>query len=350
MGDGRFPFSGPFPVPVRFSLAALLVIVAVGCARTAAAPVATTALGPVKPGCPPLPLLDSIALLRDVAALSADSMNGRAIGSVGSAKVRDFLAARFDALGLATIAPGRIHKMPVNSSSERLKGVTFGANVVGLIKGSVYPEQYLVITAHYDHLGVGRAINGDSIYNGADDNGSGTAALAILARHFMRARPAHSLIFAAVDGEESGMWGSRYFVSHPTVPLQQILLNINLDMIGRNVNNELYAAGPGKYPLLAPFVEATADCAPIHLTIGHDRASTGAGNDWTGQSDQGVFHAKGIPFVYFGEEDHPDYHRPSDQADKLMPGFYIGAARTIADFLHRFDVAPVDARLANTGR
>ncbi|MES2307168.1 MAG: M28 family peptidase [Gemmatimonadota bacterium] len=335
---------------LRPTLILPLLLVAAACARGTGQTTMASTIPPTKQGCAPLPMLDSVALLSDVAAISADSMGGRAIGSLGSAKVRDFLAARFDALGLETVAPGRIHKVPVTSTSARLKDVKSGANIVGLIKGSAFPDQYIVVTAHYDHLGIGRPVNGDSIYNGADDNGSGTAALAILARHFLRVRPTHSIIFAAVDGEESGMWGSRFFVSAPTVPLDQILLNVNLDMVGRNVNNELYAAGPGKYPLLTPLLEATVDCAPIHLTIGHDRASAGPGNDWTGQSDQGAFHAKGIPFVYFGEEDHPDYHRPSDHADKLMPAFYVGALRTVADFIRRFDSAPVNARITAAGQ
>lgn len=342
------PFPGHHSVRFRSALLAPLLVVTTSCARTTAAPVAATTVGPVKPGCQPLPLLDSIALLRDVAAISADSMGGRAIGSLGGARTRDFIAARFDALGLETIVPGRIHKVPVSSPSARLNNVPFGANVVGMLRGNVHPEQYIVITAHYDHLGIGRAVNGDSIYNGADDNGSGAAALAILARHFVHARPAHSLIFAAVDGEESGMWGSRYFVATPTVPLDRILIDINLDMIGRNVNNELYAAGPGRYPLLTRLIEATADCARIHLTIGHDQSSAGPEDDWTRQSDQGSFHAKGIPFIYFGEEDHPDYHRPSDHADKLMPWFYVNSTRTVADFIRRFDAAPVDARRTST--
>lgn len=301
---------------------------------------------PAKPGCAPLPALDSVALLHDVAAISHDSMAGRAIGSTGSAKTRDYLASRFDALGLETIAPGRIHVVPVSSPSARLKDVKAGANVVGLIKGSTYPDQYIVISAHYDHVGIGRPVNGDSIYNGADDNASGAASLAILARHFMKHRPAHSIVLAAVDGEESGMWGSRFFVNTPTVPLDKILIDVNMDMVGRNVNNELYASGPNKYPALRPLVEATVACAPITLTIGHDRPADGPGNDWTNQSDQGSFHAKGIPFVYFGEEDHPDYHKPSDHADHLMPAFYVGAIRTVADFVRRFDAAPVNARVA----
>ena len=320
----------------------------IGCAQSPPRTVAS-AVAPGRVGCAPPAALDSAGLIRNVFAISADSMSGRAIGSLGSAKTRDFIAAWFDAIGLATVSPGRIRKVPVTSNSARLKAVKWGANVVGVIRGSLHPDQYIVMTAHYDHVGIGRAIDGDSIYNGADDNASGTAALVTLAKYFFRHPPAHSLIFAAVDGEESGMWGSRAFVSTPAVPLGQILLNVNLDMIGRNVNNELYAAGPGKYPLLTPLLEATSACAPLRLTIGHDGASAGAGNDWTGQSDQASFHAKGIPFVYFGEEDHPDYHRPSDHADKLMPGFYLAAVQTVADFVRRFDLAPVDARIVRSG-
>lgn len=295
-------------------------------------------LPPVAPGCEPIPVLDSATLLRDVFRLAADSMRGRDLGSREGAQARDYLAARFDALGLATLAPGRIHPMAVIPSAR--VNATRGFNVVGMIRGTVAPERYIVVTAHYDHVGVGRPVGGDSIYNGADDNASGAAALAVLADHFRRHPPRHSLVFAAVDGEERGMWGSRHFVDAPTVPLDRILVNVNMDMIGRNADNTLFAAGPGKYPALRPLVEATVRCAPLTLRIGHDTAAP-RGYDWTSQSDQGSFHRKGIPFVYFGVEDHPDYHRPSDTPERLMPGFYVNAVRTVADFIRRFDAAPV---------
>jgi hypothetical protein len=108
-----------------------------------------------------------------------------------------------------------------------------------------------------------------------------------------------------------------------------------MDMIGRNIDNELYAAGPAKYPALRPLVEQTARCAPLTLKIGHDSGS--AGYDWTNQSDQRAFHSKQIPFVYFGVEDHPDYHQPSDTPERLMPGFYVNSVRTVADFVRRVD-------------
>ena len=295
-------------------------------------------------GCPPLPVLDSAGLMRDVFRLAADSMLGRALGSLEGAKARDYLASRLDALGIETLPPGRLHRVPV-SRSPRTGDIDHAFNVVGIIRGSVKPEQYIVVTAHFDHVGVGKPVAGDSIYNGADDNASGSAALVALARHFRSAPPRHSIVFAAVDGEEHGMPGSRGFVDAPTVPLGQILVNVNLDMIGRNARNEVYAVGPGKYPPLRPLVEASAACSPVTLRLGHDAPATGSGDDWTNQSDQDSFHRKGIPFVYFGVDDHPDYHQPSDTPDRLMPGFYVGVVRTVADFIRRFDEEPV-ARVA----
>jgi Zn-dependent M28 family amino/carboxypeptidase len=291
------------------------------------------------PGCPALPALDSAQIMSDIRRLADDSMRGRRVGTPENAKARDFLAARFDALGLETVAGMRIQKW---TSASRRAGTDSirGANVLGMIKGTKTPEEYIVVSAHFDHLGVGRPVDGDSTYNGADDNGSGTVALLALARHFMQARPAHSILFALVDGEESGELGSRAFVAAPPVALEKILIDVNMDMVGRNIHNELYAAGPSKYPQLRPLVEGSVACAPapIILKIGHDSAGR---DDWTNQSDQGAFHAKGIPFVYFGEEDHPDYHRPGDSADHLMPAFLVNAARLVADFVHRFDAQPV---------
>ncbi len=281
--------------------------------------------------CPAPAVIDSASLLRDLSRLADDSMAGRLIGSIGDLKARDYLAARFDALGLETPPGGRLQRIPVNS--DRLPGVAEAWNVVGVVRGTSDPEHYIVITAHYDHVGIGRPVNGDSIYNGADDNASGAAALAVLAQWFQRHPPRHSLLFAAVDGEERGMWGSRALVETPVVPLDRMLLNVNLDMVSRNVKHELYAAGPDRYPAMRPAVEGVAACAPLTLLIGHDTQDAGPGEDWTTQSDHVQFHRKGIPFVYFGVEDHPDYHKPGDEPRHIMPGFYVGAVRTVAAFI-----------------
>lgn len=286
--------------------------------------------------CPAPAVIDSTVLLRDLFRLAHDSMAGRLIGSTGNLKARDYLAARFDALGLEAPATGRLQRVTV--SSPRLPGVHAAWNVLGIVRGTSTPERWIVVTAHFDHVGIGRPVAGDSIYNGADDNASGAAALAVLAQHFQRHPVGHSLLFAAVDGEERGMPGSRGLVEASPVPLAAVALNVNLDMISRNDRNELYLAGPGRHPDLRPVAEAAARCATVTLRLGHDTDAAGPGNDWTMQSDHAQFHRAGIPFAYFGVEDHPDYHRPSDHPEAVMPGFYVDAVRTIAAFIHLYDV------------
>jgi Zn-dependent M28 family amino/carboxypeptidase len=297
------------------------------------------------PACPVV-AIDSAGMLHDVFRLADDSMRGRRVGTPENAKARDFIAARFDALGLDHVAPGRIQ--PFNAATRQ--GGVSGFNVLGTIKGTRFAEQYIVISAHFDHIGaVGpgaecRPSGADSICNGADDNASGVAAVLALARVFEREPPRHSVVFVAFDAEEFGGVGSHAWVAAAPIPLDQILVDVNLDMVGRNVKNQLYAAGPTRYPGLRPLVEQAIACAQITVTIGHDGPGSAGGEDWTNQSDQGAFNAKGIPFVYFGEEDHPDYHRATDSAERLMPAFYVAAVRMVADFVRRFDAAPVPRR------
>lgn len=286
--------------------------------------------------CPAPAPIDSTVLMRDLFRLADDSMGGRLIGSPGNLKARDYLAARFDAIGLATLPFGRLQRIKV-PPSPRLPGVTAAWNVIGLVPGAMKPARYIVVTAHYDHLGLGRPVDGDSIYNGSDDNASGAVALAVIARAFEKKPLEHTLIFAAVDGEEVGMWGSRGFVDAPAVDLDRVDLNINLDMISRNVNGEVYVAGPGRFPKLVPLVRALAKCSSVKVLMGHDTRAAGPGEDWTTQSDHVAFFRKGIPFLYFGVEDHPDYHRPGDSPDKAMPGFYVGVVRTVAAAIRRAD-------------
>jgi len=290
------------------------------------------------PGCPALPVLDSVTMLRDVFRLADDSLRGRLIGSAGAHTARDLLAARFDALGIAAPSGGRLQRIAVTSS--RLPGVDAAWNVLAVVPGTRQPAKWIVVTAHYDHVGVGRPVAGDSIYNGADDNAAGAAALPVLAQHFARHPLGHSLLFAAVDGEERGMPGSRGLADSLPMPRADVVLNVNLDMISRNERGELYLAGPGRYPALQPVAESAIACAPVVLRLGHDTDAAGPGNDWTSQSDHAAFHRLGIPFLYFGVEDHPDYHRPSDHADRVMPGFYLNAVRTVADVMRRFDATP----------
>ena len=183
------------------------------------------------------------------------------------------------------------------------------------------------------------------VYNGADDNASGTAALLAMAAWFRQHPPANTLMFVALDGEEEGLLGAAAFVrDHPVSP-DSILIDINLDMVSRSTKRQLFAVGPKRYPTLVPYLARTACGAPVALMLGHDKGWSGA-DDWTMQSDQGEFSAVGIPFVYFGVEDHPDYHKPTDDVSRIDPGFFLGSSRAIALFAALVDADPAGAAAA----
>jgi Zn-dependent M28 family amino/carboxypeptidase len=271
-------------------------------------------------------MIDAARLLEDVRALSADAMEGRGAGTKGGELARAYVERRFQELGLAPLWDS--YEQPFDLPSKG-KGV----NVVGYVKGTKYPERLVVVSAHYDHLGV----RGGQIYNGADDNASGVAVLLQLAAHYAgAARPEHSLVFAALDAEEIGLVGARELVKRLKAEKRDVALDVNLDMVGHSERGELYASGTYYTPALRPALEHIAAAAPIKLLIGHDRPEQGH-DDWTNQSDQYAFHKAGIPFVYFGVEDHKDYHKPTDDFDTLTKDFFVGAAETVLLGVERLD-------------
>ncbi len=174
-------------------------------------------------------------------------------------------------------------------------------------------------------------------FNGADDNASGVAVLLSIAEQFVRERPAHDVIFALWDAEEQGLYGAKAFVARPPVPLSSIVMNLNLDMMSRNDRNELWLAGAHHYPFLrAPF-ERLAAQAPVSLKLGHDGPPWKGIDDWTDGSDHHVFHLKGIPFAYFGVEDYPDYHKPTDDFAAIPKDFFARSAATALLAARLFD-------------
>ncbi|MEX2532146.1 MAG: M28 family peptidase [Gemmatimonadota bacterium] len=271
--------------------------------------------------------IDRERLLRHQSILAHDSMEGRKAGTPGNRRARSFLLLQVDRIGLDPVRGTRSQEFRFTG---RRDGEAYeGLNIMGMIEGSEHPGRFIVVTAHYDHLGV----SGDEIFNGADDNASGTAALLELAHYFRANPPAHSLVFVALDAEEQGLEGARTWVDAPPVPIESIALNVNLDMISRSEAGELYAAGTHHYPFLIPWIEAVAARAPVTLLMGHDSPDLPPGDDWTMASDHAPFHGAGIPFIYFGVEDHEGYHHPSDTFERTTPKFYGDAVETILEFL-----------------
>lgn len=273
--------------------------------------------------------VDTAMVMADVRALAADSMEGRAAGSEGGARARRYIVRRLEEIGVDPLADGYAMPFTFERGDETIDAV----NLVARVAGRSPDGPVMVITAHYDHVGV----QGGEIYNGADDNASGVAGLLEIARRLVAEPPEHTVILAALDAEEMGLRGAREFVASPPVPLERIAVVVNLDMIARGDRGELYAAGAYHYPFLRPLLEEVAAQAPVSLLLGHDSPDLGPAQDWTLLSDHGAFHQAGVPFVYFGVEDHPDYHSPTDDVEKIDPQFLRGAIETVMAAVRRLD-------------
>lgn len=268
--------------------------------------------------------LDSAQLMKDVQTLAADKMQGRKTGTAGNRMAQFYLLDRFKQAGLQQFNNTFEQPFYFTRGEKRI----MGTNLYGYVKGAV--DSFIVLSAHYDHVGIGKpGAAKDSIYNGADDNASGVAALLAIAKYFTAYPPKYTLIFAAFDAEEMGLQGAKAFVASLPVPRSRILANLNMDMVSRNEKNELYVAGTALYPQLKKYVAAAASLSRIKLPMGHDDNANGAQNNWTNQSDHYEFHKVKIPFLYFGVEDHPDYHQPSDEFGRISPSFFYQAALSV---------------------
>jgi Zn-dependent M28 family amino/carboxypeptidase len=264
--------------------------------------------------------IDGARLLRDLETLSSDAMEGRLTGTEGNARARAFIVQRFKEIGIQPFGDSyeRPFKFQGRGGADRS-----GVNVVGMIRGRREPSQFVAITAHYDHLG----IRNGQVYNGADDNASGVAALLAVAARLNAEKPEHSLLVAALDAEESGLNGAKALINDPPVARGTILMNVNLDMVARDAGNVLFAVGTAQYPFLRPYLANIAR-PPVILKFGHDVAGLKE-DDWTKDSDHFPFHQAGIPFIYFGVEDEAQHHKPTDDAETVTKDFFVGAANTI---------------------
>jgi Peptidase family M28 len=264
--------------------------------------------------------IDAARLLSDLETLSSDSMEGRLTGTEGNARARAYIVQRFKDIGIQPFGDSyeRAFKFQGRGGADRS-----GVNVVGLIRGRRDPSRFIAVTAHYDHLGV----RNGQIYNGADDNASGVAALLAVAARLNADKPEHSLLLAAFDAEESGLNGAKALVNDPPVARESILMNVNLDMVARDAGNVLFASGTSHYPFLKAYLTKIAQ-PPVILKFGHDVAGSKE-DDWTKDSDHFPFHQAGIPFIYFGVEDEAQHHKPTDDAETVTKEFFVGAANTI---------------------
>ena len=279
-------------------------------------------------------VISGTQLLSDMRHLADDRLAGRKTGTIGNQLAQDFIIERFRQIKLTKYNPEFRHPFKFGSQLNRN-----GTNLIGWIPGKVHPERYIVVTAHYDHLGT----FGSKIYNGADDNASGVATMLQLAERFAEKSPQHSIMFVATDAEEAGLYGAHAFVNNPPIPLENIILNINLDMIAQGGKSKrLYVAGTRKNSHLRPMIDQAASEARVCLKVGHEgktRSRKGFQTriNWRNASDHAPFNARDIPYLYFGVDPHRHYHQPTDTAHSINPIFFIGAAETIVNAVRHID-------------
>jgi hypothetical protein len=326
----------------------LTVVVAAALYATAATVIerhAVAAQAPARPPSEAVHRVDVARLMADVTTLSAPSFEGRRTGSAGGRKARQYIRNAYAAIGLAPAEPDG-YDQPFRFTHRSIRGFVLpgqawttdyadAANLLGRVRGTDSTARTIVVSAHYDHLGV----QNGRVYPGADDNASGVAALLEVARYVQRHPLRHQALFAAFDAEELGLQGARAFVKRPPIPLSSIAIDVNLDMVSRSDRDEIFAAGTYQTPSLRPMLEEVQRRSAVRVLFGHDRPSSKAGlvDDWTDESDHGVFNEAGIPFIYFGVEDHPDYHQPTDTADRINPTFFGNVADMVLDAVLTFD-------------
>ncbi|NIP83297.1 MAG: M28 family peptidase, partial [Gemmatimonadetes bacterium] len=268
------------------------------------------------------PAFDPDALSADLADhsgryLAADALEGRLAGSAGAACAAEYLRYAFRRLGLA---PGGedgtyFQEVPLESVVNPHAPGGTGRNVLGILPGTDrrLADEYLVIGAHFDHLGMGgmnSLAEEPAIHNGADDNASGVAALlAVAERLAVGPRPERPVLFMAFTGEESGLLGSAHWIKNPTVPLENVVAMINMDMVGRLAENGLVVYGTGTAAewedLIGPEIERLGVTRYSYVPDGY------------GASDQTAFYMRDIPVLHLFTNTHSDYHKPSDDWDRI---------------------------------
>lgn len=222
----------------------------------------------------------------------------------------------------------KVYKANIDLSYYKTAVTTYVDNVLGMIEGTDKKDEYVIITAHYDHVG---KRNDTTIFYGADDDGSGTVSVLELAEAFAKAKaegrgPRRSIIFMTVSGEEHGLWGSAYYADHPIFPLEKTTVNLNIDMIGRVGNDYMKDKDSANYVYVIGDNKLSSDLTPITENVNNmyskmklDRKYNDPNdpNRFYYRSDHYNFAEKGVPIIFYFNGVHPDYHRPTDTPDKI---------------------------------
>lgn len=267
----------------------------------------------------------------DVRYLADDRLEGRKLGTPGADSAADYIARRFQRIGLQAGPGGWFQTFTVDPSAPAaahagLANGATGRNVIAVLPGKDrrLRDEIIIVGAHYDHLGLGGfgSLAPDStgrVHNGADDNASGVAAILAIAKRLKDDRPARTVVFIAFTGEEEGLLGSAWYTKHPLYPLERTVAMLNFDMVGRLRDDKLIVYGAAtshEWPRLLDSLNAGA-----HFQL-H------ASGDGYGPSDHASFYAMHRPVLHFFTDLHEDYHRPSDDS----PAIFAEGIGRVADY------------------
>lgn len=271
-------------------------------------------------------IINATDLKKHLYTFASDEMQGRMTGEAGQKLAAEYIKDFYIKNNIASPMGGQNYYQPIPSSYFRSNsGIKDTENVIGYIEGSEFPEEVVVLTAHYDHVGVDKQGN---IFNGADDDGSGSVALLTIAKAFQKAKedgngPKRSVVILHVTAEEIGLLGSKYYSENPIFPLKNTVVNLNIDMIGRidpnkkDNPNYVYLIGSDKLSQELHDVSEKMNTTYGHLELDYTFNDDNDPNRFYYRSDHYNFAKHNIPVIFYFSGVHEDYHQPTDTADKI---------------------------------
>ena len=266
-------------------------------------------------------------LIKHLTIVASDDMQGRETGSKGQKKAGEYLINQYksNAISFPIGATDFYQKIPAAFlNAKRNDNLPDSENIWAYIEGSEKPDEIIVISAHYDHVG----IKDGEVYNGADDDGSGTVALLEIAQAFEIAKkeghgPKRSILFLHMTGEEHGLLGSSYYSENPLFPMAKTITDINIDMIGRHdefhndSSNYVYLIGSDYLSTDLFNICEAANKNYVNLSLDYKFNDRADPNRFYYRSDHYNFAKNGIPSVFLFSGVHADYHKPTDEVDKI---------------------------------
>jgi len=289
-----------------------------------------------------------------VFTLASDKFEGRATGEIGQKYAAKYLANKYSNFGVKKYSNDSYYQtIPISALTNKKRGYTPknpSENVIAYIEGTEKPDEVLVISSHYDHMG----IKDDKIYYGADDNASGTTAVLEISQAFAKAKkeghgPKRSIMFINFTGEERGLLGSKYFASNPVVPMENIVANLNIDMIGRigkehpNDENYVYVIGADRLSTELHNINEKANEKYTKMDLDYTYNEDDDPNRFYFRSDHYNFAKNRIPIIFYFNGVHADYHKPTDTPDKINLELLVKRAKLV--FYTAWEIANREERL-----